>query len=1693
MNSFETATARFAMQKNPLVSWEFVLIKLLLFAMLGVVLQVPCGSISGRLALQQEGFNLYSYDMHQHHVYAIAIGPRGQTSQERGVWVNQNGTFKIDQLPVGEYELKVHVPGFATSYDSGIFVDDGKTTNLNHDIALQLSNPTINIASNARVFTTKEQPTFWANVNGASAAVVDVYRADMLNISRNVAAKNCGFEVSSDMGINKPYEPENKTTAMDYFGKSTPIQTWRREIGNADSEDYSHQEFKFSKPLPPGDYFVVAQATNIQHKRDWNVFWFSVSDLGLVVKQDPEKTVVRALNLVTLQPESGVNISLYDRSGNADTDKGELAHGTTGADGFVTVKRKTIDSNNMLVYGAIGQQHSYGGYSFYGSNNDNYETYFYTDRPIYRLGQTMFYKGIARKHALEGFVNPGKDVKLECSVEDPDNTKLWSGNLKTNEHGTFHGTFDIPTDGKTGAYQITVKYPDNTVAYERFEVQEYRKPEYIVDVTPITAHVAAGQKAKARIHAKYYFGAPVANAKVKYTIFSAIDWATRYDMEDRPSYYSFFDGWDHSDDSYSDGGYGGDYVSEGTATTDANGEAVIEFDTRKSEFNKDMPWEYDHFDKRYKIQAEVTDLSRLTVDGSGALQVTNGEFALFTSTTSSVARVGEDIIADVKAVSYEGRKPVAGQSVNVELYRRIYDRRTYGFRGIQVCGQTTAVTDANGKVRVDFHTKPEFVTDDYDVLATAEDSHHDFIADDCSVWVVSEQNPYYLPDSQAQKEPLTVKLDKPVYQPGDVAKVMISGPVTGNEGAQAIVAIEGAKLYSYKVVDMKSTAQMVEVPLSIDYAPNVYVTVTLVTKKRQFYNQSQMIKITPEQRFLDLNVATDKPKYHPGDNAVYTITARTRDGKPAPNVEVSLGVVDESIYAIRADATPDIRKFFYEQRPNVVVTMCTFPEQYSGGPDKVAEVRIRKDFRDTAEWVPSLVTDKDGIAKATIKFPDNLTTWRATVRAVSMGTEVGSTVSKVIATQDLIVRVSTPRFFTQGDQGFITAVVHNYTDQPQNIDLTMAMTPQFVTRDSLKQKLVVFPDKALRYSWPITAVTSGEATVTCKAIGTTASDAMQTKVPIRPFGVESFQAKAGLMNDDDATITIPMKLPSDASLGSVKYDLYLSSSALGSILGNFGSLIDYPYGCTEQTMSKLMPAVVAVRLNQTLGAPLTAADKKRFAEVYKQSMAKLDSYQHDDGGWGWWADDTSSVYLTALVLDGYKMLDDAKYDIDGDRLSKGKTWLTKNAYAEFKQLTDPLHKPGWSDVEAAIDISRAYFVLSEYGVKVPPDVRTWALASKQRLTPEALSYFALGLHNLHDSDDARVFYDRLTSIANEDDSPLGKLMNWAPSKKMWGWMDWDNKVFKHAPDWFCYSYRYTGVESTALALEAMAAMDPDNENNIEEVRRWILAERGKNGWDNTKTTAEVFRALMAIETSAHRSGQSTNFTADISGPGVSGTQSYSFGADSIVKPEQHITVHLTKSGGEFKLHKHGTGRLYYSSVLSYYRTLKPGQHVDGMAMPNGLTLERQFFRMVPSEPDSNGNVHFTLQPLVDRKVKAGETILMKVYVKSPIECPYICLEAPLPSGAEVVENDSRENGKEAGDTNKDTDYVYGPWWWTHQDVMDDHIAFFVTSFPQGKAELHQMIRMEIPGKFDINPASMAGMYTKGIRAHSESDMITVEE
>ncbi|MBS1996146.1 MAG: hypothetical protein JSS86_07540 [Cyanobacteria bacterium SZAS LIN-2] len=1692
--------------QSTVFSWELLVLQLLFLALVAVSMDKPTGSLSGQVALEEKGFDLATYNLRDHHVYAIVNGPRSGQSIERGSWVKADGTFEIGQLPVGEYLLRVRAPGFATETVESLFVQEGHINKLPHPVRLNLLNPTVNIAAESRVFTTKEPPHFWINASGAAKATVKVYKKDLFSVMVPDAAAKYGVNISNDFSM---YVDSSKKF-QNPFGDLSPVKSFTRDL-TMDVEDNAHAEFKFDSAMEPGDYFAVAEVVDPFGKNSARtVTWFSVGDVGLVVKYSPTKTIVRAVDLNTLKGQPGVNVKLMNHTEAGAFDVVATA-ATAGSDGLVTfpaqAKLAGAQGSNLVVTGEYGKSRAYGGFSIYQSDNDRHKTYFYTDRPVYRLGQTVYFKGISRVVDENGIKNLGEGKQLTVTVEDPDNNALNTFELKTNKHGTFHGLISIPEDAKTGGYQVQIAYPDGHTDYSAFEVAEYRKPEYQVEVTPLADRFIEGDKARAKVKASYYFGGPVANARVKYSVYSSTDYSTRWRLMDRPSYFDFFNSWSDGEEGEDYGG-SGDFVAEGYAVTDANGEAIVEVPTTPAAMPQDSPVGQEFVDKKLKIEAEVTDISRLSVVSSGTANLVPGDFFLTVNPTNYVVKAGEAIGVDLQARDYNG-KPVAAKDVTVKMVRYPYDRLKSEYKPAVTISEVSAKTDGNGKLHMDVAVGEQMPSDSYSIQATSKDTTGHNVADVSSVWVSNSGNPFSLSLRDAQAEPLTVKLNKKVYKPGDVARVMIAGPFNGKSGMDAMVAIEGRKLHDLKIVPLTSSAQLVEIPIKEEYCPNFYITVSMVGAKRQFYTQEQMVQVSPESHFLKLALATDKERYKPGETINYTITAKDSAGKPVKDVEVSLGVVDESIYAIRAETAPDITKFFYDRVPNWVSTFCTFPEQYSGGPDKM-EPRVRKDFRDTAAWQPELTTDDKGEIHTQVKLPDNLTTWRATVRGINGGTEVGATINKTIATQEIIARLALPRFFSTGDEGFVTAVVHNYSGKPQKVKLALSISPlSGLAPSALKlganpgTTLDIPADGAGRLSYPVTASGIGKVKIKLVATCPTGGDALEKELYVKPMGIPVTVVSSGCLTKDSDEATLQLTAPPDADASAmVKRVLSLSTSSIGPVLGNFSGLIDYPYGCTEQTMSRLVPSVVAMQLNKKLGVPLSKDDTKLFGSVYTEAMKKLSGYQHGDGGWGWWETDQSQPYLTALVMEGFKNLNDAGYVVQDNLVKGGLRWLDTNLGTLTDQLSDPKHmKDEYLDRERTTDLSYMLFAQSLWphkvaitnttkgkGTFVAPDEKAtrYLLSKRDSLSPVGLAYLTRALHNKGRNSDAQACLNRLLTIANTTETTVDWELTKAMAKKL------------GVPEDGYYSYRFTNEEVSALAMQAIVEVSGKgtgdnanlsaNQEIIEKIKAGLFLQRGKDGWNTTKTTAAVFKALLADElavsqgTAGGAAGQTleqigVNFGGKLLRDLTLGNPRYA--------PETNVDVPLT---GALNVKKSGAGRLYYTVTTDYYKNLAGAAASSTLAnLPADLKIERSFYHLTSQASTTDGTIHVKAVPLQAGNIKAGETILMKVQVTTPRSLPYIMVQADLPSGAEVVQSDNQSAAVERDNEDRSNNAISGDWaapWWTHQDILDDKIVFFGTDLRIGKNEFTTLLRMELPGKINVNPVMVEGMYTKSIKGFS---------
>ncbi|HAG09249.1 MAG TPA: hypothetical protein DCK87_06800, partial [Desulfotomaculum sp.] len=248
-----------------------------------------------------------------------------------------------------------------------------------------------------------------------------------------------------------------------------------------------------------------------------------------------------------------------------------------------------------------------------------------------------------------------------------------------------------------------------------------------------------------------------------------------------------------------------------------------------------------------------------------------------------------------------------------------------------------------------------------------------------------------------------------------------------------------------------------------------------------------------------MTVTPSKKNYEPGEVVTCRLKTVNAANKPV-QAEVSLGVVDEAIYALRQDRTESIFDFFYAPQYNLVVTNYSFPEVYlSGDKGAPAAVAVRKKFVDTAYWRANIETDVKGEAKIIFKMPDTLTSWRFTGRACTLNTAVGEYATNVICTKNFLVRLQTPRLLVSEDKAVITALVHNYRPEKKQVTVTLKASGIKVY-DHLSRTVSVPPAGVKQVTWRICPTRPGKASLTAYAACPGAKDAVEITLPVHPRG-----------------------------------------------------------------------------------------------------------------------------------------------------------------------------------------------------------------------------------------------------------------------------------------------------------------------------------------------------------------------------------------------------------------------------------------------------------------------------------------------------------------------------------------------------------------------------------------------------------------
>ncbi len=1614
---------------------------------------------------------------------------------------------------------------------------------------------------------------------------------NLYNYSRNGGTFNFRLLVIEDpVSFFSSLNKNNMRYAFDIFGNrkevllkyTSIVKEWKDYIS---SNNYGrNNNLSVGRIDKPGTYILQAI------KGDRVAYCgIVVSDLSLVYKNSGKQILAYVANAQTSEFLLKSRVSVYN-DGKLVTSQ------TADKDGIVLIdmdKQKEENITSPILIAQAGEETILSDPYYYFRNGDNqyYTAYIYTNQPVYRPGQQVFFKAVMREKGGNEIKNVPFE-KFTVTIKSPKNKEVFSSDLTTNEFGALNSDFLLDEEADLGDYSILISNGQNSY-YGSFSVEEYKKPEYKVEVKTESKNYAAKDIIDGTVTADYYFGSPVTNGEVTLNIYKKQYW--------RPWWYWSEYSWFYR--SYTKPMYYGNQqlVSQETGSLNEKGEYQFSY-----KVDDDVQYDY-----VYVITAEVKDASRRVISGSSEVYVTRGAFSIFTSPDRYFVERGKTVNLRVNANDFTDN-PVQTDFDIIINYSN--PRMHYNQDKFEVLHGST---DSHGKASVPYPTS-RLNEGYYTYVVKAYDSKNREITASSSFYVGDINNYYYGRTGSG----LEIVTDKDAYDKGDSLIAYIFIPTTKTE---LLLTYESDIFIKYKKYEVEGNSLTIREKLRDKFSPSFNIAVCYL-KDRQFYNTSKLVGVLAKDKFLDISLKPSKQIYKPGENADYLVSVKDYIGNPVPNTDLSFGIIDESIYAIKEDQTQDIQSFFYaptysyiptysslqysnfsshsrdityidknffkdehrneanlkkgslygrvkikdsdESAKNIYVILSSEKYYYTAETDtngnynignivqgeyelyisgnghnltmiktvnidrksvrynfeieKPAEItnapqgqfftdeqrpmqaaelsmnairggradgmmmksemkdkstgyvkaEVRSNFVDALIWKADIITDKNGNAKVSFKIPDNLTTWRTTVRGVTKGTDVGQQQDKMISRKDLLVRMETPRFFREGDEMTVSTIVHNYLDEKKKTKITFTSDNVKLVSSKINSKgydsevnkgkngvyeIIIDKNGELRIDWTVKVDNPiGEAKLSAEALTNEESDALELKVPILPQGIRVTNPLVSDFNDFSRSEELSFNIPGDVDLRTAKLEFNLSPSLAGTIIKALDDLVGYPYGCVEQTMSRFLPTIIVANTFKDLDAPLKYSTIEELPKMVEAGLKRLYNFQHDDGGWGWWTNDKTHPYMTAYVIYGMTLTKNAGYPVDNNIYSRGvenlKQQIEKSESLDETTLSFMLYS-----LAAALKYNSAnYAELNNRIEKLLDD----------DLNAYSIALLTIALKDINNNSLAKAASDKLERMVHSEERFA-----------YWGGKEWH------------YSWQDDKVQTTAFVLKALLRTNSNSEL-IGKTVRWLLQQKQGFSWRSTQETAAVVFALADYLKTTNELTPDYNVTIYVNGEQVANRH---FTKEDIYKENKTLSFSgltgdiLHKGDNEIKIVKNGNGKLYFSGINQYYT-----KDENASAKVNSFKVKREYYILKPEQ--MKDRIIYTKEPFKGMAV-SGENILVKTYVDTRDNyLQYFILEDMLPSGFEVVKDE--QNFEIEGENNyKYYDYWdYRPWRWFYADkeYRDEKVAFFVTNV-NDRMEFSYIIKAQMPGEYTIPAAQAYLMYYPEVGGNSQVMDITVKD
>jgi uncharacterized protein YfaS (alpha-2-macroglobulin family) len=1558
-----------------------------------------------------------------------------------------------------------------------------------------------------------------------------------------------------------------------------------------------------------GAYLVKAkmQDGNVSRILVW------VSDTVILKKQLEGQSFYYVADAVTGEPVAKADMNFFGYKqtwlGNFNNWRIDTteSNGVTDADGQIVLTQAKLPQEYQWLITARkkkgdneeAERLAYMGFSgiWYGQRHDAeynaVKVFAMTDRPVYRPDQKVQFKAwIEHAKYDQNDKSAFAQQAFMVRIHNPKGEKVFEKSLTTDEYGGLSSEFPLSKSMTLGVYSLQVLDSAGNAYYGggSFRVEEYKKPEFEVTVDAPKEPVRLGEKIKAKVTAKYYFGAPVVRAKVKYKVLRTSYDERWYPRGDWDWFYGRGYWWFAADYPWYPGwrewgckrplpiwwGRGHEQpevVLENEVEIGGDGVVEIPIDTTLA---KELHGDTDH---KYSISAEVTDESRRTIVGTGDVLVSRKPFQVFAWLDRGYYRAGDTIRASFRAQTLDG-KPVQGNG-ELSLLRITYNDK---HEPVEKVVQTWKVdTDVEGKAQQQIKAAE---SGQYRISYKLTDAKQHTI-EGGYVFVVRGEGP---DGRDFRFNDIELITDKREYKPGEKVHLLVN--TDRNNGVVLLFVRPANSVYlAPKMLRLQGKSMAQEIAVVQKDMPNFFIEAVTVSNGG-VHTEVREVVVPPEKRVLNVDVKPSQKEYLPGQKATVKVKLTDFFGKPFVGSTV-LSIYDKSVeYISGGSNVPEIREFFWKWRrqhnPHTETSLAHYlgellrsgeigmsnlgvfgatvveemqlekknkqlesdakpanglpadgPGGFGGGGKDGERLRlggiaqgaeqfrrkdsgdkaaakgeagepaeavpngptpmVRKNFADTALWLASLTTDKDGFAEVSLNMPENLTAWKVKVWAMGAGTRVGQGDVEVVTRKNLIVRLQAPRFFVQKDEVVLSANVHNYLKSEKAVKVSLDLEGGTLSAVGSTERTVKIPAGGeQRVDWRVKVTGEGDAVVRMKAVSDEESDAMQMMFPCYVHGMLKTESFSGVVRVDDKSARVVFNVPAERRINETMLEVRYSPTLAGAMVDALPYLVEYPYGCTEQTLNRFLPTIITQRVLQNMKLDLKDIQKKRTnlnaqeigddkkrAEGWKRyprnpvfdedevrrmvaaGIEALAGMQCSDGGWGWFSGfgEQSWPHTTAVVVHGLQIAKDNNVALPQGMLERGLAWLKNYQGDQTQRLRNaPTRIQPWKEKADNLD-AFVYMVLVDAGAS-NNEMREFLYRDRVDLAVYAKAMFGLALHKEQQAEKLAMILKNIEQFVVRDEENQTAYLK-LPAGNAW---------------WFWYG---SEIEADAYYLKLLSRTSPKDAKASGLVKYLLNNRKHSTYWNSTRDTAICIEAMAEY---LKASGEDKpDMTVEVWLDGrkhkevkIDSKNLFSFDNKLILKGDAVDTGNHT-----VEIRRQGTGPVYFNAYLTNF-TLEDFITRAGLE----VKVNRKYYKL--TRVDAAKKVSGSRGQALDQKIekfkrtelpnlsslKSGDLVEVELEIDSKNDYEYLIFEDPKASGFEPLLVRSGYNANDMG---------------AYMELRDEKVCFFVRHLARGKHSIAYRLRAEIPGKFSALPTRGYAMYAPELKGNSDEIKLNIED